>query len=166
VQEIERVSKLSGIRGVYLPTSLPTREAVGSIAPAGVRALRGIEYAGAAARPSRLSRPSVYRLFICEPARQSVRHGVAAAYLYFGGVLDRYPRLDAFCRTRARVPYLFGRLEPWTRGAAGSQTAKAPFREYVHRSTTTRLPLAELLKFLVDPGRCRCAVMLGTTIAF
>jgi len=141
VQEIERVSKLSGIRGVYLPTSLPTRRAVGSIAPAGVRALRGIEYAGAAAPRLGYRRRASTGFLSAKPARQSVRHGGCRGL----SRIRRRPRSISAprCRFAARGRRAAVPVRPprtWTRGAG--RKPKRPSGRSASTctgSTTTRL---------------------------
>jgi aminocarboxymuconate-semialdehyde decarboxylase len=93
---------------------------------------------------------------------------VAAAHLVFGGVLDRFPRLDVvLAHAGGAMPYLMGRLQhgqgirPETKGAARKR-----FGEYLrrfHYDTITHSP--ELLRILIGlVGADR--VMLGSDYCF
>jgi aminocarboxymuconate-semialdehyde decarboxylase len=93
---------------------------------------------------------------------------VAAAHLVFGGVLDRFPKLEV-CLPHAggAMPYLVGRLthgqkvRPETKGVA-----KRPFDAYLRRftyDTISHAPAA--LSYLVDlVGADR--VMIGSDFCF
>ena len=93
---------------------------------------------------------------------------IAAAHLVFGGVLDRFPKLEV-CLPHAggAMPYLMGRLthgqrvRPETKGVA-----KKPFEAYLRRFTYDTIAHSpHLLRFLVDTvGADR--VMLGSDYCF
>jgi aminocarboxymuconate-semialdehyde decarboxylase len=94
--------------------------------------------------------------------------GIAVTNLVFGGVMDRFPKLDIVLpHAGGVVPYLAGRLQhgqdvrPETKGAA-----QRPFMEYLrrfHYDTIVHDP--KLLRFLIDlVGVDR--VMLGSDYCF
>lgn len=168
LQELERVAGDRAIRGVYLPTNLGSRE---------------------------LSDPALFPLYAkCEALRLPVLlhpvgvigaerlapyylnnllgnpfdTTVAAAHFVFGGVLDRFPRLDIVLpHGGGALPALWGRLQhgqgvrPETQGAA-----KRPFGEYLrrfHYDTITHS--VHLLRTLVDlVGADR--ILLGSDYCF
>jgi aminocarboxymuconate-semialdehyde decarboxylase len=93
---------------------------------------------------------------------------VAAASLVFGGVMDRFPRLDVVLpHAGGALPILWGRLQhgQQVRHEARDK-AQHPFREYLHRfhyDTIGHAP--EVVRFLVDlVGSDR--VMLGSDYCF
>jgi aminocarboxymuconate-semialdehyde decarboxylase len=93
---------------------------------------------------------------------------VAAAYLVFGGVLDRFPRLEVVLpHAGGALPYLAGRLGHGQRVRPEARnTALKPFREYLRRFHYDTISHdAELLRFLVSlVGADR--VMLGSDYCF
>ena len=166
LEELERVAGMRAIRGVYLPTNVSGRE---------------------------LSDPSFFPIYErCEAlglpvllhpvdviGAERLRHhylpnllgnpfdtAVAAAHLVFGGVLDRYPRLNAVLpHAGGALPYLFGRLQHG-QSVRPEADAQRPFGEYLRRfyyDTITHS--ADALRYLVDlVGTDR--VMLGSDYDF
>jgi len=168
LKEIERLSDKSAIRGVCLPTSLGDRElADPSVFPIYERCealnwtvlLHPVTVIGSA----RLQ-PYYLRNLLGNPYDT----GVAAALLIFGGVLDRFPRLNfVLPHGGGTFPYLSGRLEKGqTVRPELKNKAERPVREYLHRfyyDTITHS--ASQLRFLVDlAGTDR--VMLGSDYCF
>lgn len=171
VKELERVAASRGIRGAYLPTSFAGRELSDpSLFPVyercealGLPVLLHPDQAQAAVGVGRL-KPYYLANLLGNPFDTAI----AASHLVFGGVLDRYPRLNVVLpHAGGAVPYLAGRLQhgqavrPETKGLA-----QRPFMEYLrrfHYDTITHSP--ELLRFLVDlVGVDR--VMLGSDYCF
>jgi len=168
LKELERVAALRGMRGVYLPTSLESRELSDpALFPIYARCealqlpvfLHPVAVIGA----ERL-RSYYLRNLLGNPFDTAV----AAANLVFGGVLDRYPRLDVVLpHAGGALPYLSGRLEHGqsVRPEAKNAALK-PFGEYLRRfyyDTISHSP--ELLRFLIGlVGADR--VMLGSDYCF
>jgi len=167
--ELERAAALPGIRGVYLGTNINGRDLSDpAFAPifAGCEArrlpvlLHPLTVIGAGNRLGR------YYLnnFLGNPFDTAI----AAAHLVFGGVLDRFPRLEV-CLPHAggAMPYLVGRLthgqkvRPETKGVA-----KRPFDAYLRRftyDTISHAPAAlQYLVGLVGADR----VMIGSDFCF
>jgi aminocarboxymuconate-semialdehyde decarboxylase len=168
VEELERAATLPGIRAVYLGTNVNGRELSDpAFTPVFERCqalrlpvlLHPLNVVGA----ERLQ-PYYLHNFIGNPTDSAI----AAAHLVFGGVLDRFPRLEV-CLPHAggSVPYLAGRLthgqkvRPETRGVA-----KKPFAGYLRRFTYDTLSHSpEALKYLIRlVGVDR--VMLGSDYCF
>ena len=166
--ELKRVEGQRGIRGVYLPTNLGTRElSHPDLFPIYERCealglpvlLHPVGVIGA----ERLA-PYYLGNLLGNPFDTTV----AAAHFVFGGVLDRFPRLEIVLpHGGGALPALWGRLQhgqsvrPETQGVA-----KRPFGEYLrrfHYDTITHSP--ELLRTLVElVGADR--IMLGSDYCF
>jgi len=169
VAELERVKSLRGIRGVYLGTNINSRELSDpAFTPIFERCqaarlpvlLHPLNVIGAGGRLSKF----YLNNFLGNPFDTAI----AAAHLVFGGVLDRFPKLEV-CLPHAggALPYLMGRLthgqrvRPETKGVA-----KKPFESYLRRFTYDTISHSpHLLRFLIDTvGADR--VMLGSDYCF
>ncbi|PYM19712.1 MAG: aminocarboxymuconate-semialdehyde decarboxylase [Candidatus Rokuibacteriota bacterium] len=169
VAELERVKSLRGIRGVYLGTNINNRELSDpAFTPIFERCqaarlpvlLHPLNVIGAGGRLSKF----YLNNFLGNPFDTAI----AAAHLVFGGVLDRFPKLEV-CLPHAggALPYLMGRLthgqrvRPETKGVA-----KKPFESYLRRFTYDTISHSpHLLRFLIDTvGADR--VMLGSDYCF
>ena len=167
--EVDRVKTLRGIRGIYLGTNINNRELSDPIyGPIWERCqaaklpvlLHPLNVIGLGNRLSRF----YLNNFLGNPFDTAI----AAAHLVFGGVLDRFPKLEV-CLPHAggAMPYLMGRLthgqsvRPETKGVA-----KKPFQAYLRRFTYDTIAHSpHLLRFLVDTvGADR--VMLGSDYCF
>jgi aminocarboxymuconate-semialdehyde decarboxylase len=169
VKEIDRLKGNPAIRGVYLPTWPGNHELSDpSLFPIYERCealnLPVLLHPVAVIGSDRLG-----SFYLANLLGNPFDTAVAASYLVFGGVLDRYPRLKVVLpHAGGAVPYLVGRLEhgqdvrPEARGVA-----KMPYKEYMRRNfyydTITHSP--ELLQFLIGyVGIDR--VMIGSDYCF
>jgi len=168
VAELERVKGLRGIRAVYLGTNINGRD------------LSEPDFAPVFARCEALRLPVLlHPLTVIGAARLAKFYlnnflgnpfdtAVAAAHLVFGGVLDRFPKLEV-CLPHAggALPILFGRLthgqrvRPETKGVA-----RRPLRAYLRRFTYDTISHApEVLEYLVKlVGADR--IMMGSDYCF
>jgi aminocarboxymuconate-semialdehyde decarboxylase len=168
LKELERAATLRGIRGVYVPTNVGGRElAEAQYFPLYERCqalklpvlLHPVTVLGG----DRLGRYYL-RNFLGNPFDTAV----AAAHLVFGGVLDRYPRLEVVLpHAGGALPYLSGRLQHGqTVRPEVKDAARKPFGHYLRRfryDTISHSPA--LLRCLVDlVGADR--VMLGSDYCF
>ncbi|HEV8584234.1 MAG TPA: amidohydrolase family protein [Methylomirabilota bacterium] len=168
VAELERAAALPGIKGVYLGTNVNGRELsdpafMPVFAAAEKKRLPVLLHPLTVIGVNRLSRFYLNN-FLGNPFDTAV----AAAHLVFGGVLDRFPKLEV-CLPHAggAMPYLVGRLthgqkvRPETRGVA-----KRPFDAYLRRFTYDTISHAPAsLRYLVDlVGADR--VMIGSDFCF
>jgi aminocarboxymuconate-semialdehyde decarboxylase len=150
--ELNRVGKRRSIRGVYLPTNTGGGEL-------GAKALFPIyERAQALGLPLLLHPVGVIGAERLQPFYLNNLLGnpfdtaVAAAHFVFGGVLDRFPKLEIVLpHGGGALPALWGRLQhgqgvrPETKGVA-----RRPFGEYLrcfHYDTITHAP--EILKYWI-----------------
>ncbi len=171
VKELDRVAGSRAIRGAYMPTSFAGKELSDpSLFPVYERCqalnlpiLLHPDQAAAAMGANRLS-----RFYLANILGNPYDTGIAVANLVFGGVMDRYPRLNIVLpHAGGAVPYLSGRLQhgqsvrPEIKGSA-----ERPFMEYLrrfHYDTIAHSPA--LLRFLIDlVGVDR--VMLGSDYCF
>ena len=168
VTELERAARLPGVRAVYLGTNVNGRELSDpAFGPVFERCqeyelpvlLHPISVVGAA----RLG-PFYLSNLLGNPFDTAV----AAAHLVFGGVLDRFPRLQ-ICLPHGggALPYLYGRLQHGQRVRPEARDrARRPFGAYLRRfiyDTITHSP--EALRYLVElVGADR--VMVGSDFCF
>ena len=159
---------LRGMRGVYLPTSLESRELSDpALFPIYARC-QGLNLPVFLHPVAVIGAERLGSYYLRNLLGNPFDTAVAAANLVFGGVLDRYPRLDVILpHAGGALPYLWGRLEHGqsVRPEAKNAALK-PFGEYLHRfyyDTISHSP--ELLRFLVGlVGADR--VLLGSDYCF
>ncbi len=171
VKELDRLAGSRAIRGAYLPTSFAGKELSDpSLFPIFAKCeamnlpvLLHPDQAAAAMGASRLQ-----PFYLANLLGNPFDSAIAAASLVFGGVLDRFPRLNIVLpHAGGAMPYLAGRLQhgqsvrPELKGVA-----KLPFMEYLrrfHYDTITHSP--QLLRALIDlVGIDR--VLLGSDYCF
>jgi aminocarboxymuconate-semialdehyde decarboxylase len=167
--ELDRAAALPGMRGVYMGTNVNGRELSDpAFTPIFARCealrlpvlLHPIHVVGGG--------PRLSRFYLSNLLGNPFDTAVAAAHLVFGGVLDRFPKLEV-CLPHAggAMPYLVGRLthgqkvRPENRGVA-----KRPFKTYLRRFTYDTIAHdPEPLAYLVDlVGADR--VMIGSDFCF
>ena len=168
LKELERVAGNSAFRGVYFPTNVNGSEiSEPRLDPIYARCeaeglpvlLHPVGVIGA----ERLT-PYYLSNLLGNPFDTTV----AAANLVFGGVMDRFPRLEVVLpHAGGALPMLWGRLQHGQRVRTEAQgRAQKPFREYLrrfHYDTIGHAP--EVVRYLVDlVGSDR--VMLGSDYCF
>lgn len=167
LQELERVARLPGIRGYYLPTNVGGKELS---APEFFPLYARME----AERLPLLLHPQdvigTVRLapyFLGNLLGNPFDNAVAAAHLIFGGVLDRFKRLEV-CLPHAggAFPYLVGRLTRGWKVRPECRHLSRPPSAYLRRFTyDTITHSAEALRYLIGlVGADR--VMLGSDYCF
>jgi aminocarboxymuconate-semialdehyde decarboxylase len=168
VGELERAARLPGVRAVYLGTNVNGRDLSDpAFTPVFERCqeyelpilLHPLNVVGGA----RLG-PFYLSNLLGNPFDTAV----AAANLVFGGVLDRFPRLQ-ICLPHAggALPYLYGRLQHGQRVRPEARDrARRPFGAYLRRFTYDTISHSpEALRYLVGlVGADR--VMLGSDYCF
>ena len=167
-EELERAAGLPGIRAVYMGTNVNGRELSD---PEFQPLFERCQALGLPVLLHPLSvighqrlQPFYLHNFLGNPFDTAI----AAAHLVFGGVLDRFPKLQV-CLPHAggALPILYGRLthgqgvRPETRGVA-----RKPFKAYLRRFTYDTISHSpEILRYLVATvGADR--VMLGSDYCF
>jgi len=171
VKELDRLANSRAIRGVYMPTSFAGKELSDpSLFPIYAKCealnlpvLLHPDQAAAAMGANRLQ-----RFYLANILGNPFDTAIAVSYLVFGGVMDRFPRLEIVLpHAGGAMPYISGRLQhgqsvrPELKGVA-----ERPFTEYLrrfHYDTITHSP--QLLRDLIDlVGIDR--VMLGSDYCF
>jgi aminocarboxymuconate-semialdehyde decarboxylase len=166
--ELDRVAKLPGIRGVYMATFIHDRQlSDASFWPVYERleALRLPIFLHPVDVIGMTDRLKDY--FLSNLLGNPFDNTVAAAHLVFGGVMDRFPKLEVVLpHGGGALPLLIGRIEHgWRVRPECKHLARSP-REYLKRfyyDTITHSP--EALRYLIDlVGTDR--VMLGSDYCF
>jgi aminocarboxymuconate-semialdehyde decarboxylase len=171
VAELDRLAGSRAIRGAYMPTSFAGKELSDpSLFPIYAKCealnlpiLLHPDQAAAAMGATRLQ-----KFYLSNIIGNPLDTTIAVSHLVFGGVMDRFPRLDIVLpHAGGAVPYIAGRLQhgqtvrPELHGVA-----QRPFMEYLrrfHYDAITHSP--QLLRFLIDlVGVDR--VMLGSDYCF
>jgi aminocarboxymuconate-semialdehyde decarboxylase len=168
LDELERAARLSGVRGVYMGTNVNGRE------------LSDPGYTSIFARCEQLRLPVLLHpihvigaerlkpFYLNNLLGNPFDTAIAAAHLVFGGVLDRFPRLDVVLpHAGGAFPYLWGRLQRGQKmrpeAKAGAKKPLARYLRRFHYDTITHD--AGALKYLVDTvGADR--VSLGSDYCF
>jgi aminocarboxymuconate-semialdehyde decarboxylase len=167
LEELDRATGLPGIRGIYLATNVNGRD------------LSDPEFFPVDGRMEALKLPlflhpvhviGAVRLkpyFLGNPLGNPFDSAVAAAHLIFGGVLDRFRKLQ-ICLPHAggAFPYLAGRLSRGWKVRPACKHLKGPPSAYLRRFTYDTISHApEMLRFLLSlVGADR--VMLGSDYCF
>lgn len=151
--ELERAAKLPGIRGVYMATCVLDRELSDeAFWPVYERLedlglpifLHPVEVIGMETR--------LRRFFLSNLLGNPFDTAVAASHLIFGGVLDRFPRLDIVLpHGGGALPLLIGRIEHGWRVRPECRHLEHSPRDYLrrfHYDTITHSP--EALTYLID----------------
>ena len=171
VKELDRLAGSRAIRGAYLPTSFAGKElSDASLFPIyekcqalNLPLLLHPDQAAAAMGANRLQ-----RFYLANILGNPFDTTIAVSNLVFGGVMDRFPRLNIVLpHAGGAVPYLAGRLQHGQDVRPEvKDVAQRPFMEYLrrfHYDTITHSP--QLLRFLVElVGVDR--VMLGSDYCF
>jgi len=167
IAELERVSKLPGMCGVYMATRILDKELSD---PAFFPVYEKIEELGwniflhpiKVVDPKRLGKFYLTN-FIGNPTESAI----AASHLIFGEVLDRFPKLT-FCLPHAggTFPYLVGRINHGWGVRPECQHLKNPPIDYLRRFYYDTITHSEpILSFLIDfVGADR--VVLGSDFCF
>jgi len=168
VEELNRASRLPGIRGVYLGTNIDDADLDDPrFAPvfARIEALGLPVFLHPLKTLDRNDRMKPY--YLANIIGNPLDTAIACAHLIFGGVLDRFPKLD-ICLPHAGgvVPILIGR---WDHGAKVRKELAhmtRPPSDYLRRFTyDTVAHSPKIMKFVIDEvGIDR--VMLGSDYCF
>lgn len=163
LQELDRVAKLPGIRGVYMAThvngmNLDEKE----LFPVYARCEElGLPIFLHPVNPVGAERMRRYHLrnFLGNPYDT----GIAAASLVFGGVMDAFPKLDVILpHAGGTFPALIGRMDHGTTVRAETRHMKQPPSTYLRRfhydTISHHLPLMMYLIQLVGADR----IVLGS----
>jgi aminocarboxymuconate-semialdehyde decarboxylase len=168
VIELDRVREMRGIRAIYLGTNVNGRELSD---PAYFPIYERCQAAKLPILLHPLNVIGANRLgnfYLSNFLGNPFDTAVAASYLVFGGVLDRFPKLEV-CLPHAggAMPYLVGRLQHGQRvRPENHKVARKPFAAYLRRFTYDTISHApESMRYLIGlVGADR--VMLGSDYCF
>lgn len=167
VEEVGRAARLPGIRGVYLGTNVNDRELDD---PAFTAVFEHIDAIGLPVFLHPLNVVGARRLapyYLGNLLGNPYDTAIAAAHLIFGGVLDRFPKLQV-CLPHAggALPYLVGRLDRGRKVRRELQHMKRSPSAYLRRFTYDTISHAPAsLRYLIDlVGADR--VMIGSDYCF
>ncbi len=167
VQELERVSSLPGIRGVYMATHIEGTELSD---PSLFPVYEKIEALGWTIflHPTKVVDPArLKKYYLTNLIGNPTESAIAASHLIFGEVLDKFPNLTV-CLPHAggSFPYLIGRITHGWRVRPETQHLKTAPVEYLRRfyydTITHAHPALDYLVSLVGADR----VVLGSDFCF
>jgi aminocarboxymuconate-semialdehyde decarboxylase len=168
VAELERASRLPGIRGVYLGTNIAGRDLDD---PAFTTLFAAIEAKGLPVFLHPLNTVGGERVgkayYLWNVIGNPLDTAIAAAHLIFGGVLDRFPKLDiALPHSGGVVPILIGRWDHGYRVRPELKHLAQPPSDYLRRFTYDTVSHSKaVLQFVIaQVGIDR--LMLGSDYCF
>lgn len=133
LEELERAAKLPGIRGIYMATAVRDRELSDrSFFPVYERiADLGLPIF---LHPMMINNERLKQYYLINTIGNPTDTAIAAAHLIFGGVLDRFPKLDVVLpHAGGAFPWLVGRLNRgWEKRQDLKHIKRAPV-EYLRR---------------------------------
>jgi len=166
IEELERVAKLPGIKGVYMATAVRDRELSDrSFFPVYERC----EALGLPIflHPMMINNERLKQYYLINLCGNPFDTAIAAAHLIFGGVLDAFPKLDvSLPHAGGALPILRGRMDRGFQVRAECKTIKHPPSSYLKRFTYDTITydeaqLEDLVK-LVGTER----IMVGSDYCF
>jgi aminocarboxymuconate-semialdehyde decarboxylase len=166
--ELERAAKLPGMRGVYLGTNVAGRDLDDSRFTA---IFAEIEAKGLPVFLHPLNTLASERIgkayYLSNLIGNPLDTAIAAAHLIFGGVLDRFPRLDiALPHSGGVMPILMGRWDHGRNVRPELKHLAEPPSAYLRRFTYDTVCHAEpILKFVIAQVGIE-RVMLGSDYCF
>jgi aminocarboxymuconate-semialdehyde decarboxylase len=168
IDELNRVSKLPGVRGIYMGTNIDGRDLDDPLFEPIFTRIEALDlpvflHPVAPALGGKRLQPYSFPNLVAFPMDTTV----AACHLIFGGVLDRHPKLEVTLPHAGGVlPTLIGRLDHgWKVIAAAKrceQTPSAYLRRFTYDMITHSKPLMEYVISQVGVDR----IMLGSDYCF
>lgn len=114
LRELERAAKLPGIRGVYMATAILDRELSDQAFFPVYEALQGLGLPMFLHPVFVIGEERLRKFYLTNLLGNPFETAIAGAHLIFGGVLDRFPKLEVVLpHAGGALPWLIGRL---TRG--------------------------------------------------
>jgi aminocarboxymuconate-semialdehyde decarboxylase len=167
VEELNRVSTLPGVRGVYMGTNIGGKDLDDpSFEPIFTR-IEALDLPIFLHPLNTVGGERTQAFYLTNFIGNPVDSAIAAAHLIFGGVLDRHPRLT-FCLPHAGgvLPILTGRWDHgWTVRPEVRQLPQAPsayLRRFFYDTISHSRPIMEFVISMVGADR----VMVGSDYCF
>ena len=166
LEELERVSRLPGIRGIYMATVVRDRELSDrSFFPIYERAaVLGLPIF---LHPMMLNNERLKQYYLVNLLGNPFETAIAASHLIFGGVMDAFPRLEvSLPHAGGALPILRGRLDRGFEIRGECKVIPRPPSEYLRRFTYDTIaysgPIMDYLVGLVGADR----IMMGSDYCF
>ena len=166
LEELERVSRLPGIRGIYMATVVRDRELSDrSFFPIYERAaVLGLPIF---LHPMMLNNERLKQYYLINLLGNPFETAIAASHLIFGGVMDAFPRLEiSLPHAGGALPILRGRLDRGFEIRGECKVIPRPPSEYLRRFTYDTIaysgPIMDYLVGLVGADR----IMMGSDYCF
>lgn len=169
IDELNRVSKLPGVRGVYMGTNINNRDLDDPIfAPIFAR-IEALDLPVFLHPLQTIGGPRLGAYYLNNLLGNPYDTAIAAARLIFGGVLDRYPRLQVnLPHSGGALPILIGRMDHgWKmrREKETKQLANPPssyLRRFTYDTIAHSKPIMEFVIGQVGADR----IMIGSDYCF
>jgi aminocarboxymuconate-semialdehyde decarboxylase len=167
VEELNRASKLPGVRGVYIGTNIQGRDLDD---PMFTPVFARIETLGLPVFLHPLNTAGGDRtkaFYLSNLIGNPLDTAIAAAHLIFGGVLDRFPKLDVCLPHSGGVmPILMGRWDHGTKVRKELAHMKRPPSDYLRRFTYDTVSHSKAIMQFVIAQVGIDRVMLGSDYCF
>ena len=164
--ELERASKLPGMRGVYLGTNISGHDLDDPLVEPVLSRIEALDLP-IFLHPVETGTDRLKTYFLANLIGNPVDTAIAAAHLIFGGVLDRHPRLQV-CLPHAGgvLPILTGRMDQgWKVRSELKNLPQAP-SAYLQRFTYDTITHSKLIMEFVIKQVGVERVMLGSDYCF
>jgi aminocarboxymuconate-semialdehyde decarboxylase len=167
VDEINRVSKLAGVRGVYMGTNVNGRDLDDPLfAPIFAR-IEALDLPIFLHPLQTIGGQRLGAYYLNNLLGNPYDTAIAASRLIFGGVLDRHPRLQvSLPHSGGALPILIGRIDHgWKMRKETKHLANAPssyLRRFTYDTIAHSKPIMEFVISLVGADR----IMIGSDYCF
>jgi aminocarboxymuconate-semialdehyde decarboxylase len=150
--EAERVKKLPGIRGVYMATAILERELSDEAFFPVYEALEGLGLPMFLHPVFVIGEERLRKFYLTNLLGNPFESAIAAAHLVFGGVLDRFPKLEVVLpHAGGAFPWLVGRLTRGWEKREELRTLQHPPSAYLRRFWYDTIGYSDsVLEYLVN----------------
>jgi aminocarboxymuconate-semialdehyde decarboxylase len=134
LQELERAARLPGVRGAYVATSILERELSDQAFFSVYEALEGLALPLFLHPVFVIGEQRLRQFYLTNLLGNPFEAAIAAAHLIFGGVLDRFPRIEIVLpHAGGAFPWVVGRLERGWEKRPELRTCREPPTAYLRR---------------------------------
>ena len=167
IDELNRVSKLPGVRGIYMGTNIDSRDLDDPLFEPIFARIAALDLPVFLHPQQTIGGKRLDPFYLSNFLGNPFDSAIAACHLIFGGVLDRHPKLQInLPHAGGALPGLIGRIDHgWTRRPETRHLANAPSK-YLRRFTYDTIShSAPILNFIISQvGADR--VMIGSDYCF
>ncbi len=167
IDELNRVSKLPGVRGIYMGTNINHRDLDDPLFEPIFARIEALDLPVFLHPLQTIGGDRMKAFYLVNLIGNPADTGVAACHLIFGGVLDRHPKLQVNLPHAGGIfPILIGRIDRgWKVRAETKRLANAPstyLRRFTYDTIAHSKPVMEFVISEVGADR----VMLGSDYCF